>query len=311
MQILESIPAVCERIKNDRSRATAKEYGYALRRFAEYLEQDGLALTHPTEALTVEHFRKFPSWLSGLKKSKSTVNVCLAAIKFYYEWLVDERLIAAPDYSDTLRIQKAIQKIRKKRGSRMVRFPKTGQAEALVDAVDKMSGKSPMKERNKALVRLLHSSGCRNSEAAKLKIGDVDLDERMAVVIGKGNEQRRIFFSQETVMALREYWSARGWALPNDPVFARHDRRAGKKHICISTTTVRDVVDAACAIAGIPKGKFTPHHFRHAYAMTVLRETGNLALVQDLLGHKDAGSTRVYAKIDVDDLRDQHHQIYE
>ena len=64
-------------------------------------------------------------------------------------------------------------------------------------------------------------------------------------------------------------------------------------------------------IAGIDKGKFTPHYFRHAFAINMLRETGNLALVQDLLGHANPQSTRVYAKIYPDELRDAHHKVYE
>ena len=61
-------------------------------------------------------------------------------------------------------------------------------------------------------------------------------------------------------------------------------------------------------IAGIDK--FTPHYFRHAFAIRMLSETGNLALVQDLLGHADPAATRVYAKIYPEDLRDAHHKIF-
>lgn len=64
------------------------------------------------------------------------------------------------------------------------------------------------------------------------------------------------------------------------------------------------------SLAGIDPSKFSPHYFRHAFAIHILSETGNLALAQDLLGHSDPKSTRVYAKIRADDLQKAHKKIF-
>lgn len=86
------------------------------------------------------------------------------------------------------------------------------------------------------------------------------------MVVGKGDLEGEIFFNRETAEAIRAYWTARGWSGPNDPVFARHDRGAGKKHKPITPTTVRNIIDQLRELAGIEKGKFSPHWMRRASA---------------------------------------------
>jgi len=91
-------------------------------------------------------------------------------------------------------------------------------------------------------------------------------------------------------------------------LFCRHDKGAGVKAKPITTTTIRDIVKVISNIAGVKP--FSPHYFRHAFAIRMLQETGNLALVQDLLGHDDPGSTRVYAKIYQDDLKKNYRKVF-
>lgn len=311
MNILESAHLVYEDATTSRAKATARSYRYAMQLFLAHLQEAGLSPDSPTTQLTTRHFAGYPSYLARQGFSKQTIKVYLSGMRFYYNWLVREACIAPPDYAETLIIQDAMRSINRKQETRLARHPKTGQAEKMVDTAPLLAYDSPIRERDVALAHFLYSSGCRNAEACGLTVGAIDLEERSAVVIGKGNNQHKIFFDQAAADALRAYWQARGWAGLTDPAFARHDRRTGKDHKSISTTTARQIVDDICALAGIQKGKFTPHYFRHAFAITLLRETHDLALVQDLLGHKRADSTRVYAKTDSDELRDRHHQVYQ
>ena len=310
MNIAESIEQFRQYAQLSRSPATAKAYSNGLDVFKATVMSDGLKLTDPTALLQTQHFISLPAEMLRHGYSRSTINTYLSGVRLYHDWLVINQLITAPDYAQALILKKAMKEAMRKREAKMVRFPKPGQAEQMADTSKVMPYESPIKERNSAIVLLLQSSGCRNAEIIGMKVTDVDLEERSAIVTGKGNKQRRVYFSQAAKEALDEYWRARGFCELNDPVFARHDRGTGKKHQTITTTTVRNVINEICMLAGIPKGKFTPHHFRHAFAITMLRETSNLALIQDLLGHSSANSTRVYAKIYPDELRDAHHEIY-
>lgn len=294
-----------------RASGTARAYRYAVQILIKNLQDDGIKPDDPTSLLKPQHFISFPSNLLRQGYSKKSIGTYTCGIKYFYDWLVIEDLVEPPDYSKALIFQKSIRDAMKRRESKLVRFPKNGQADLMVDMVRQLPYDEPIKERNVALILFLRSSGCRNAEATTLRVSDFDFVERSAIVTGKGSKQRRVYYDTQTVEALRVYWKARGWALPTDPVFARHDRGVGRKHKPITTTTIRNVVSDVCAAAGIEKGKFTPHYFRHSFAITLLRETGNLALVQDLLGHSSPISTRVYAKIYPDELRDAHHKIYD
>jgi len=296
-----------------RSPRTAKTYLNGVERLLDYLAIEGIKDTDLTPLLQPQHFILFPSYLLTNGKAKKSIGTYVAGAKYFYEWMIDNELVVAPDYAKSLRFQRTTRDAMKRRSDPMVRFPKKGEDQLMIKAVAELDYDTPIVERNIAMLMFLRSSGCRNAEMVGLTVDKVDIKDHSAIVVGKGGKERRVYFDTDTSDALRDYWQARGWANPTDPVFARHDRAATKQKLRehISTTMVRNVASEASMIAGIDKGKFTPHYFRHAFAINMLRETGNLALVQDLLGHANPQSTRVYAKIYPDELRDAHHKVYE
>lgn len=301
-----------------RARATARTYQNGIELFEQYLAQVGLPASTPLEQLTMQHFIRFPAWLVTLDLKRSTLRVYLAGVKYFFDWLVIAGRLQ-PDYQDMLQYQRAAEHIFKKRESRLPRLPGKDDTTRMRQTARQMAYDSPVKERNIALVEFLYSTGCRNQETAQLRLQDLDLSERRALVTGKGSKERVVFFSSETAAAIRAYLRARGslaateTAQPpaHEPLFCRHDKAAGqKKRKPLSTRSIDTIIVAIADAAGIERGKFTPHYFRHAFAIRMLRETGNLALVQDLLGHASSDSTRVYAKIYPDDLRDAHRSVF-
>jgi site-specific recombinase XerD len=307
MDIQEMI-AKCKRsVFLDRAKSTAKNYNCGLRVFSHYLESCDLSPTLSISCLTTDHFIRFPGWLLENSSSNKVAAVYLSAMKYLLDKMVIEGYIE-PTYSETIRLKQAMEACRKKRERVLPHTPPKGAIEKMIAAGHQINEPSPRKERDLALILFLATSGCRNEEVTHLSIKDLDLAERSAIVIGKGSKERKAFFSQETVEALRQYWSSRGSAEKSNPVFARHDKGAGKKILPLSTTTVRDIVHQVALIAGVEN--FIPHQFRHGFAITMLHETGNLALVQDLLGHASPNTTRVYAKIYPEELREAHREVF-
>jgi len=237
------------------------------------------------------------------------MRVHVSAAKLFLDWLVINKHIE-PSYADVLRYDKAVRQGGKRREDKLPRTPRVGDIDKMLVAVQDVNEESPRKERNIALLELLASSGCRNGEVVTLLVKDIDLVEHSAIVTGKGSKQRKVFFSSDAAQALRTYWTARGNAEPASPAFSRHDRGAGKKIKPITTETVRDIVEGVMAVAGIDPGTFSPHRFRHGFAITMLQETSDLALVQDLLGHSSPVSTRVYAKIYPEAMRKAHKKVF-
>lgn len=288
---------------------TKRAYGLGLDRFLDYLVENNLRLSSPLRQLKIDHFINFLAWLNQ-RYSKQTVGTYGAASKALFDWLVLAGIFR-PDYYDALRIKKANQRSHRRHEDKLPRWPQKDDVEKMLKTAHSNKEKSPIRERNIALIELLASSGCRISEIMMLDVGDISLETSMAVVMGKGSKERRVYFSESTMLALLAYWKARGEMRVEDPILARHDRAAkNRKFMRMTTAMARIIVRQIAILAGIDPAKFTPHYFRHAFAIRILTETNNLALAQDLLGHQDPKSTRVYAKIYPDELQAAHREIF-
>lgn len=297
-----------------RSANTARSYRNGINIFSQFLESKKLPLTGSIDLITMDHFIRFPAWLAGQGYSKKTTGVYLASAKFFLNWLVINGTIR-PDYSETLRYEMAVKQIHQKRESRLPRTPDKGAVESILSVLQKWNIPEDKREkriamRNLALLWFLISSGCRNNEVVSLDVKDIDLPGQKALVIGKGNKERRVFFNSEAAAAIDQYWTERGQREKTHPAFSRHDKGAGKKIQRLTTRSVQNIVDNVVVQAGLDKGSFTPHYFRHAFAITMLRHTHDLALVQDLLGHASPASTRIYAKIYPDELEKAHKEVW-
>jgi len=289
---------------------TARTYRNGLARFSDYLAENDIEATNDVDDLTIDHFIYFLAWLHK-SYSKKTCGVYASATKALLDWLVIHNYIE-PSYTDSVRLKKAFLKSHRKHEYKLPRWPNEDDIPRMIEAVHAHEDFTPKRERDIALIEALASSGCRVSELIALDIQDIDLERKSAIVIGKGSKERRVFFSSTAIDAFKAYWKARKSAKATDPVFARHDRGAGKKRMKrMTTATARDTVNEIAMVAGIDPSKMSPHYFRHAFAIRVLAETGNIALAQDMLGHQDPKSTRVYAKIYPDNLERAHHKIFD
>lgn len=297
--------------KEERSELTRKTYKYALGIFTAYLtEQYHIPPTDPVKSVGVEHFIEYSSWLLQQDKySKPTLQLYATGAKVFMDWLVLKNVFDL-SYNQGLRYKMGVERIRDIHEEKMERTPNPGDAESMLKAARLIEWDSPIRERNIALIEFLYSTGCRNDEAGKLQVRDVDLNDRTAIVKGKGKKERRVFLTETARDALDTYWTARKFREKSNPAFARHDRAVKGQKKRLSTEAVRAIVDQVSAMAGISKGAFTPHYFRHNFGIKTLRETGNLALVQDLMGHANPNSTRIYAKTNKEDLRKAHKRTF-
>jgi site-specific recombinase XerD len=94
-------------------------------------------------------------------------------------------------------------------------------------------------------------------------------------------------------------------------VFSGHGNRSGSRPSPLTTRHVSRLIRDLAARAGIAEVGVTPHYFRHVFATRALDRTGNLALVQDMLGHASPATTRVYARTDEEQRRAGYSQVWE
>jgi integrase len=166
--------------------------------------------------------------------------------------------------------------------------------------------------RDRAFLITLADTGLRVHEACALRRGDIDWFEAKAIIIGKGDRQAVVRFSSRAINALRDYLDARsdmdsasGRPLTSLPLFARHDRGAGKKVKPITTTTGRNIVTQRVleCLGKTAVGTITPHSFRHYFVTRVLQGSGgNIKLAQELARHRNIAVTQRYTHITNDEL---------
>jgi site-specific recombinase XerD len=178
-------------------------------------------------------------------------------------------------------------------------------------------------KRDKAFILTLGDTGLRVHEACGLKRGDLDMNENRALVIGKGNREAVVRFSTRAINAVRGYYKERaaldgssGRPLTALPLFARHDKGAGKKQVKPMTpSSGRNIVTQRVheALGDDPAADaISPHSFRHYFVTTVLRGTGgNLKMAQELARHRNIQVTQRYAHLSDDELDRGYYDVFE
>lgn len=327
LTISEAISKYLDMVKLSRSKHTMLAYKNALNIFREILQKNSLEpASAPIEALTedlvspmAEHLKIFAS---------ATEQLYLQAVKGFYEYVDAERLTEI----NQSRVRVLIRQRSRRPGIRFPQFP-ADDIETLLDKVQAVENLLvPLNDdedavnvklrayRDRAFLLTLADTGFRVHEACGLRRGDIDWNEQRAIIIGKGDKQAVVRFTSRALQAIKDYLTQRaaidgnsGRQLSALPLFARHDKGAGKKVKPMTPTTGRNIVKERVAqfLGKEMVGKITPHSFRHYFVTTVLRGSGNLKLAQELARHSNIQVTQRYAHLSNDELDKAYYEIFE
>lgn len=160
---------------------------------------------------------------------------------------------------------------------------------------------TPFEERNRAILMLLLDTGMRASELCGIKIHEIDLKQQTVKVFGKGKKERIVPFSARTAQIIWRY-------LAND----RKDDDVGKSLFStdrgrpLSPTGLRHIIERICDRANLPK--YTPHIFRHTFAINYLRNYPNTFTLQKTMGHVSPEMTKRYLFMAQNDLSEALRQ---
>ena len=148
--------------------------------------------------------------------------------------------------------------------------------------------------RDKLIVRIIYATGVRVSELCSINVEDIDIDDQMIRVKGKGGKIRMVFVDQETLDDIDLMIADR----LTGPLFY------GQQGHHISPRTVQHIFKKYA-----PEG-ITPHKIRHSYASELYRRSKNLRVVQENLGHASIKTTEVYLHTDLDERRRVYHDYF-
>jgi len=219
----------------------------------------------------------------------------LAAIRMFHRFLVRER-ITVVDPTDLIDSPKLWKKI-----------PDTlslNEVEALISQPD-IRDKQGI--RDKAILETLYATGMRVSEAANIKIENLNLDIGFLRCTGKGNKERVIPLGKKAIASIKRYMEV------SRPHFLRGKtsdflflNRFGKK---ISRQSLWKLIKRYAKSARIKKS-IRPHTLRHSFATHLLERGADLRSVQEMLGHANISTTQIYTHINKDRLKTIHRMFH-
>ncbi len=160
--------------------------------------------------------------------------------------------------------------------------------------------------RNRAILELIYSSGLRISEIADCKMGQIDLNEKLMRIIGKGNKERIVPVSSKAKIAIRNYLNIReqfGSRLSGDSFFLSKSGRP------LSSNEIREILSRYLNLVAKTKG-YSPHSIRHSFATHLLARGADLRAVQEMLGHSNLSTTEIYTHLTLKDLKKAYQQAH-
>lgn len=283
-------------IEKNRSAQTIRNYNFYLKRFLNWA--GGISSSGVTQDL----IRQYRLWLNRFKDKKgealkkNTQNYHLIALRAFLKYLAKRDI-------KTLSAEKIELG---KMPERIVDFLDGADLERLFEVPLQFNLPEITKNRDKAILEILFSTGLRVSELVNLKREQVNLKRDEFTVRGKGDKVRIVFLSDQAKYWLKKYLDLRQDVSPY--LFVPHDR-AHKNQELLTPRSVERLVCKYAKAAGITK-KVTPHTMRHSFATDLLMNGADIRSVQVMLGHSSITTTQIYTHITNQQLRDVHKAFH-
>ena len=234
--------------------------------------------------------RLYAARLSESGTAPSTTARKLASLRGLYDFLVrtdrvaqnPANLVASP-----------------KRGSKL---PRVLSSEQVVALLERIPARTPLEQRDRALLELAYSCGLRCEEIVNLDTDSVDFESEQLRVTGKGGKQRLLPIGEPAQRALERYLAAGRPKIESQPEPALFISVRGRR---LSPSDVTRRLDRWVKEAAIAGG-VSPHSLRHSFATHLLEGGADLRTIQELLGHSSISTTQIYTRVDPGRLRRQY-----
>lgn len=317
--VLEVLPPFCKTffrgIEEYTSARTRLAYAYDIRLFFEFLHENNavcakmdisqfpLSILEQLNRQDIEEYLEYMSLyekdgreISNDERGKARK---LASLRSFYNYFYQNEMIANNPA--------ALVPLPKRHEKEIIRL-EPNEVAILLDQVEdgtKLTKKEleyhkKTKTRDVALLTLLLGTGIRVSECVGLNINDVNFESGGIKIRRKGGYEAVIYFGEEVETALLDYLEEREHVIPSegheDALFLSLQNRR------MAVRSVENLVKKYASRVTTLK-KITPHKLRSTYGTTLYKETGDIYLVADVLGHKDVNTTRKHYAAQEDERR--------
>jgi len=280
-------------IEKGRSRATIEAYRRDLTALVHWTRDKGLSM----DELAEHDLEAFVAARRASGDAASSVARGVASLRGWFAYLVDEGVLTN-DPSARLR-----------GGRRGRTLPKPLSEVEMATLLDSVPSLTARDKRDRALLELLYASGARVSEVTGLKLGDLDFDEELILLNGKGSKQRLVPLGPTVRRSLSDYLGPGGrkelvGRRRSDKVFV--NARGGD----LSRQGVDLIIANRALAAGIDRARVSAHVFRHSCATHMLAHGADVRVVQELLGHASIATTQLYTAVSVTTLQREYHHAH-
>ncbi|NFI38776.1 integrase [Clostridium botulinum] len=256
---------------------TLKNYQYNLAIFADHLRK-------PLGVITTMDLRMFLAVrCKGMKAT--SVNGQISILKSFFGWLHEEEYIP----------KNPANKLKQTKEPKRLRHAMTEEEVELLRQACKT-------DREKALIEFLVSTGCRLSEVVGIDKNDIDWNEMSLNVIGKGDKERKVYFSTKAKILLKKYLLTRSDG--NIALFVTSKKPHGR----LGGRSVQREIKKIANRASIKKSIY-PHLFRHSFATSKLNAGMPLPVIQHLMGHENPATTQIYAELSEETIQYEYKKI--
>ena len=276
-------------IERNASDLTIKSYREDLTDLVEYLK-DLIGASFGPEDVTPQELRKYTAALHDAGYAKSSIARKLASLRSFYRF-AQRRQLCESNPAKPLRNPRGVRKL--------PHFLTNSEVGKLLDAPPR---DDVLGIRDHAILETVYSAGLRVSEVVGLNVGDLDFEQTVARVKGKGRKERLAPLGRYAVEALQVYLARRSLASGEPtgreaPVFVN---RFGTR---LTTRSVGRMLEKYIKLVGLDT-RTSPHTLRHSFATHMLNAGADIRSVQELLGHKSLVTTQIYTHLSTANLRE-------
>ncbi len=272
---------------------TIKAYREDLFGLVDWLEANHGGVPDPG-SLTPQDLRAFQAALQQAEYARTTISRKLASLRSFYKFAMREGIAKnnpAKPLRNPRRQRKLPHVLTNDEVGRLLLTPPGGDAAGL---------------RDRAILETTYSAGLRVSELVGLRDGDVDSDEQIIRVRGKGRKERIAPLGSFAIRAIGQYTQCR----IRDPKTESLGREApvfvNRFGNILTTRSIGRMLEKYIGIAQLDS-RTSPHTLRHSFATHLLDRGADIRSVQELLGHKSLATTQIYTHVSAANLR----QVYE
>lgn len=272
------------------SKNTSNSYKLDLNLYKDYMKKRNITNTNDISKSDIEKY------LESLYKediSVSSIARKLTTIKSFHNYMFQTKKVNV-DVSETIERPK----LRKKLPNVLT-----------VEEVDKLLNiecNTPFDYRNKSMLELMYATGLRVSELLDLKLGDIDIENCVIRVVGKGSKERIVPIGEYTLDSLNNYLEVRNELLKNKTCEYLYLNNMGGR---LSRFSFFKLIKKLLIEKGIHKD-ISPHTLRHSFATHMLDYGADLRSIQELLGHSDIATTKIYTHISNNKIREEYNEYH-